>query len=249
MSAEHPAAAQHGRVRPQDGSPGDRFAHAAVQQGPIVTLVADLVCPWCRIALHTLRPLLARLGCGLRWHPFLLNPGLPPQGVPRRLYLERKFGTAEAAAVALRRVSRRGAALGLHFAFERIARQPDTVPAQALLLEAQAAGRLIPLALALFDAFFEEGRDLSDPVLLEALALEAGLGPDSIRAAASPDRRAQVRAEHRRALGRDIDGVPTYLVPGVGLLAGAQPAEVLEAFLELGLLAAERVRAQGRQGS
>lgn len=214
-----------------------------------MTLVADLVCPWCRIALHTLRPLLPRLGCGLRWHPFLLNPGLPPQGVPRRLYLERKFGTIEAASVALRRVSRRGAALGLPFAFERIARQPDTVPAQALLLEAQAAGRLIPLATALFDAFFEEGRDLADPALLEALALGAGLGPEAIRAAASPDRRAQVRAEHRRALGRDIDGVPTYLVPGVGLLAGAQPAEVLEAFLELGLLAADRARAQGRQGS
>ncbi len=211
--------------------------------------MADLVCPWCRIALHTLRPLLERLGYRLRWHPFLLNPGLPPQGVPWRLYLERKFGTIEAATVALRRVSRRGAAAGLHFAFERIARQPDTVPAQALLLEAQAEGRLIPLATALFDAFFEKGRDLADPALLEALALEAGLGPEAIAAAASPDRRAQVRAEHRRALARDIDGVPTYLVPGVGLLAGAQPAEVLEAFLELGLLAAERVRAQGRQAS
>lgn len=249
MSAEHPAAAQHVRNLPQDGVPGDRSELAAPQQGPVVTLVADLVCPWCRIALHTLRPILERLGCGLRWHPFLLNPGLPPQGVPWRLYLERKFGTIEAASLALRRVSRRGAAVGLSFAFERITRQPDTVPAQALLLEARAEGRLIPLATALFDAFFAEGRDLADPALLEALALEAGLGREAIRAAASADRRAQVRAAHRRALAREIDGVPTYLVPGVGLLAGAQPAEVLEAFLELGLLAAERAGTQGRQGS
>lgn len=230
----------------------DRSAHVAPQHGLAVGLVADLVCPWCRIAFHTLRPLLARLGCRLRWHPFLLNPSLPPQGVPRRLYLERKFGTVEAAAVVLRRVARRAAAEGLRFAFERIERQPDTVPAHALLLEAAAAGRLEPLATALFDSFFEAGGDLGDPALLDALAAAAGLEPERARAARSPDRLALVRAEHRRAVAREIDGVPAVLVPGVGLLAGAQPAEVLEGFLELGLLAADAAgstAAQGRQGS
>lgn len=247
MSREAFAAAQHSPSCPKDDFPGDRFAHAAPQQNLTVTFVADLVCPWSRIAFHALQAPLARLGCRLHWHPFLLNPGLPPQGVPRRLYLERKFGTLEAAAAALRRVARRGAAEGLRFAFERIARQPDTVPAHALLLEAEAVGRLAPLATALFDAFFEAGRDLSDPALLAELAAEAGLGPEALRAAASPDRHAQVRAEHRRALAREIDGVPALAVPGVGILAGAQPAEVWEAFLELGRLAAGG--AQGRQGS
>ena len=256
MTVERLCAVQHALGRPQEFSPGDRSGHAAVQQRLPVTFVADLVCPWCRIAFHTLLPLAERLGCELHWHPFLLNPGLPPQGVPRRLYLERKFGSVDAAAAALRRVVRRGASEGLRFAFERILRQPDTVPAQALLLEAQAAGRLVPLATALFTAFFEEGGDLGDPALLAALAERAGLGPEARAAVASADRRAQVRAAHRRAVGRDIDGVPALLVPGVGVLAGAQPAEVFEGFLELGLLAAASAErapapgsAQGRQGS
>ncbi len=190
---------------------------------------------------------MARLGCRLVWHPFLLNPGLPPQGVSRRLYLERKFGSLEAAGAVLRRIARRGVAEGLEFAFERILRQPDTVPAQALVLEAQAAGRMEPLVEALFTAFFEDGADVGDPELLEALAHRVGLDPAAIEAARSPDRRARVRAAHRRALARDIDGVPVLMVPGVGVLAGAQPREVLEGFLEVGLLAA--ASAHGRQGS
>lgn len=233
----------------------DTAEHAAPQQRLVVSFVADLVCPWCRIAFHTLLPLLDRLGCGLSWHPFLLNPGLPPQGVPRQLYLERKFGTAEAAAAMLRRVARRGQAQGLAFAFERIARQPDTVPAHALLLEAARAGRLVPLVLALFEGFFEGGRDLADRAVLTAAAAEAGLPAEMVAAAFSPDRHARVRAAHRRAVGRDIDGVPALLVPGAGLLAGAQPAEVFATFLEIGLLAqaptGPRPAAadQGRQGS
>jgi predicted DsbA family dithiol-disulfide isomerase len=236
--AEHRAAPQHAPRDPQDLSPGDESEHAAPQQDLTVTFVADLVCPWCRLALHTLLPVAERLGCGLRWHPFLLNPGLPPEGVPRGLYLERKFGSPEAAAAVLRRVARRGRLQGLDFAFARIASQPDTVPAHALLLEAERAGRLGPLALALFERFFEAGEDLSDPALLAELAERAGLGPEALAAALSPDRHALVRAAHRRAVAREIDGVPAFLLPGVGLLAGAQPAEALTAFLELGLLTA-----------
>lgn len=232
----------------------DSRAFLAVQHKLTVTFVADLVCPWCRLALHTLLPVAARLGYGLRWHPFLLNPGLPPEGVPRSLYLERKFGSSEAAAAVLRRVARRGRLQGLDFDFARIARQPDTVPAHALLLEAERAGRLVALALLLFEHFFERGTDLGDRTLLAELAGAAGLAPEAIQAAFSADRHAAVRAAHRRALAREIAGVPAFLLPGVGLLAGAQPEEALTAFLELGLAIAEldvteRGAAQGRQGS
>lgn len=230
----------------------DPVEHVASQHPPVATLVADLVCPWCRLALHTLAPLLDRLGWSLAWHPFLLNPGLPPQGVPRRLYLERKFGTPEAAMAMLRRVARRGQVQGVAFAFERIERQPDTVAAHALLLEAAGAGRVVPLATALFRAFFEEGQDLSERATLRAAAATVGLAADAVEAAFSPDRQARVRAAHRRAVGRDIDGVPALLLPGLGVIAGAQPAEIFETFLETGLLARGRpapVDDQGRQGS
>lgn len=221
----------------------------AAQHGLSVTLVADLVCPWCRIALATLTPLAARLGFTVRWAPFLLNPGLPPQGVPRRLYLERKFGSLEAARMVERRVARRGRELGLDFAFDRIARQPDTTAAHALLHEGERRGLLLPTATRLFTAFFEDGEDLGDRAVLARVAADVGLGVAGLAEALCADRLARVRAEHRRALARGIDGVPALLLPRVGVLAGAQPAEVVETFLEIGLLDARSVEPQGRQGS
>ena len=45
-------------------------------------------------------PLLAeeKLSFDTAWHPFQLNPDLPPEGVDRRAYLEAKFGGPERAA-------------------------------------------------------------------------------------------------------------------------------------------------------
>lgn len=243
------SALQHEPENPQDRRPGDPSEDAASQQSLCVTLVADLVCPWCRIALATLTPLAARLGFAVRWAPFLLNPGLPPQGVPRRLYLERKFGSLETARMVERRVARRGRELGLDFAFERIVRQPDTTAAHALLHEAERRGLLSLTASRLFTAFFEDGADLGDRAVLAGLGEGLGLDAAALHEALSADRLARVRAEHRRAVARGIDGVPALLLPGVGVLAGAQPAEVVETFLEIGLLDARSVAPQGRQGS
>lgn len=227
----------------------DGSRDAASQHNARVAFVADLVCPWCHIALHTLLPLLPRLGIELAWHPFLLDPGMTPAGIPRTIYLERRFGSLDAARAVQERIQRRGRELGLVFAFERIRRQPETSTAHALLLAAPAERRL-GLARALFRAFFEEGADLGDVECLEELARASGCAPELARGARSADRLAAVRALHRRAVDAGIDGVPALLVPAVGVLAGAQPAEVFERFLELAVLfGRSSVPAQGRQAS
>src|SRR5262249_59070940 len=68
-------------------------------------VVSDVVCPWCYIGkrrLGTALELVAAEGdvavAPARWRPFELNPGLPPEGVDRRAYLEAKFGSLERAA-------------------------------------------------------------------------------------------------------------------------------------------------------
>ena len=65
------------------------------------------------------------------WHPFLLNPHLPPRGVTRLQYLERRFGSVAQAQGVHRRVVQAGAREGIPFAFGAIRAQPNTVPAHA----------------------------------------------------------------------------------------------------------------------
>jgi hypothetical protein len=72
------------------------------------------------------------------WHPYQLNPDLPETGVDRRDYLERKFGGRSAEIYA--RISAVGAEVGIPFAFDRVARQPNTLAAHSLIALAGDAG-------------------------------------------------------------------------------------------------------------
>ena len=60
-------------------------------------IFSDPVCPWCYVGKANLdRALEAHPDhpFQVEWHPFQLNPDIPPEGVPKRDYLEAKFGGA-----------------------------------------------------------------------------------------------------------------------------------------------------------
>ena len=64
----------------------------------------------------------------MRWLPFQLNPDLPETGMPRREYIERKWGPGRGPEV-YSRVSAVGQSVGIPFAFENIVVQPNTLEA------------------------------------------------------------------------------------------------------------------------
>lgn len=199
-----------------------------------VDVVSDVVCPWCYIGKRHLEAALAGLPGGertvVRWHPFELNPALPPEGVDRRRYLEDKFGGPERAAQVYARVREAGRAAGLAFDFEAIARQPNTREAHRLVAWAQARGDANALVEGLFRANFVEGRYVGDRDVLVALAAQAGLDPAAARAwlEAGTGRAEIAQAEERaRALG--ITGVPFFIFDGKVALSGAHPPDALRA--------------------
>ena len=88
-----------------------------------IDVISDVVCPWCFIGQRRLAAALLRLpesddarAAAIRWHPFQLNPDLPRDGIPRKAYLEEKFGGPERAAQIYVRVSAAGATVGIPFA-------------------------------------------------------------------------------------------------------------------------------------
>jgi predicted DsbA family dithiol-disulfide isomerase len=196
-----------------------------------VRLVADLACPWCYIAFARLRRLLHHGPVELTWHPFLLNPYLPREGIPRAHYLERKFGSLAQAQGAARRIALAGAQERIRFVFGAMTRQPNTAAAHALVLTAAGHGRLVEAATALFRAFFEEGADIGSDETLQYIAATIGLPPSAGLPMA--ERLAEVAAAHERAYALGINGVPVLVFGRDHLIAGAQPVEALEALLDL----------------
>ena len=207
----------------------------------VVDIVSDVVCPWCYIGKRKLETALADLQArepGLaiqcRWHPFQLNPDLPPDGIARADYLDAKFGGKARASDIYARVLAAGVDVGIAFEFERIDRQPNTLDAHRLIAWAQQRGdgpATDALVEHLFRAYFIEGRRLTDTGALIAIARESGFPEHEVRAMlASAAGRADVEAEDREARAVGIGGVPFFIFNGRTAVSGAHdPATLLEA--------------------
>jgi predicted DsbA family dithiol-disulfide isomerase len=119
-----------------------------------------------------------------------------------------------------------GAAIGIDFAFERIAREPNTLDAHRLIRHALKRGRADYVVEALFSAHFIEGRDVGDHATLGAIAGETGL--DAAETAAflkSEQDRDIILAEEQEARRIGVTAVPCYIFDRQYAVAGAQEPE------------------------
>jgi len=201
-----------------------------------IEVFSDVVCPWCFIGKRRLEEALRRLPLSdpasayppveVQWRAFQLNPWLPREGMDRAEYVSRKFGTA--AGDVYGRVARVGQQVGIPFAFDRIARQPNTVDAHRLVRLAGHELRQDAMVETLFQAYFLEGADLtSEPVLLD-LAQRAGMDPQRAHACLHDEAmRTSVLDEDRMARELGVEGVPFFVFNRRLAVSGAQEPDVL----------------------
>jgi predicted DsbA family dithiol-disulfide isomerase len=198
-----------------------------------IDVISDVVCPWCYIgkrrleqALELFRRSVDVAELEVVWHPFQLNPQLPLQGIARSEYLSRKFGSRADDIYA--RVSAVGRSVGIDFAFERIVRQPNTVPAHQLIGFARSQGRQDEIVESLFRGYFLEGADLTQTDDLIQLARRAGLEDGATRASLDDDaQRQEVLAQDEQARALGVSGVPFFIFDQRLTVSGAQEPQVL----------------------
>jgi predicted DsbA family dithiol-disulfide isomerase len=206
-----------------------------------IDVISDVVCPWCYIGQRRLAAAISMLPgddavrrASVRWHPFQLNPDLPQAGMPRKKYLEDKFGGAARAEEIYARVSAAGASVGIAFAFDRIEIQPNTRDAHRLVAWAQSRGDAGDLVERLFRAYFIDGRALGEHAVLAAIAGEAGLPSDEARRMLdSGEGIDAIALMDRRAREIGVQGVPFFIFNQSVAVSGAQePATLLDAIAQ-----------------
>lgn len=206
-----------------------------------IEVVFDLVCPWCYLGIRRLRRTLRSrpdVAAELLWRPFLLNPDLAPQGVPRQDYLVRKFGGEDRARRLHGTIADLGRAEGIDFRFERIRRVPHSLDAHRLVRWAGRFGAADQLVEAIFEAYFTGGADIGDAHVLAAIVSQQGLdGALARRFLATVAEVEAVHADNLRAHRLGINGVPCFVIAGRSAIAGAQEPEVLERLLDVALVA------------
>ena len=205
-----------------------------------IDVISDVVCPWCFIGKRHLEQALRAWSAlhpdeipTVRWHPFQLNPQLPATGVPRKQYLENKFGGPERAKEIYARVSAAGKRAGIDFAFDHIRVQPNTIDAHRLLHHAAEHGSQDAMAETLFRCYFQEGADLSDRRTLAEIAQQAGMNRNDVAAYLDSDTdRALIEEQDRRARSIGVEGVPFFIFNQRVALSGAQPPEIIVEAME-----------------
>lgn len=193
-------------------------------------IISDIACPWCYVGKGYLDSALeARPDhpFHIEWHPYQLNPELPPEGMDRQAYMEAKFGSRENIVRVHEPLLAHAEKAGVRFDLPAIGRAPNTLDAHRLIHWAGLEGRQTPMVSALFRAYWSEGRDIGDKATLTELAAGAGLDPALIARLLDGDSdRAEIGARIAHSRSRGVNSVPTFIIANRHAVQGAQPADL-----------------------
>jgi predicted DsbA family dithiol-disulfide isomerase len=195
-----------------------------------LTIVSDVICPWCFVAKKNLEKALELAGTDIAvkitWRPFELNPGMPKDGLNRREYRSKKFGSWEHSQYLEAQVAAAGKLAGITFHHDLMERTPNTFNAHRLIWLAGEEGVQDAVVEALFRAYFVEGRDVGDPKVLVDVAKQVGLSDTVVasflKGSAGTE---EVHFEAEAAKMGGISGVPTFILDGEELFSGAMKPE------------------------
>ncbi|MEU6377164.1 DsbA family protein [Streptomyces sp. NPDC046909] len=170
--------------------------------------VFDAYCGWSHGFSRTLREVTGR------------HPELPVEVVSGGLFTGsrrvpiREFGYVQGANAKIAELT--GAAFGAAYdgliADGSFVMDSEAAARGVAALRQVAPDRVAELATALQDAFYVDGRSLSDPATYRAVAEAAGIDADAVVAAfEAPEARSAARADFRRAAELGVTGFPTLL--------------------------------------
>ena len=201
-----------------------------------IDIISDVMCPWCIVGYRQLSVALEATGTAheIHWHPFELNPDMPPEGQNLREHIMQKYGSSlEESEQSRQHLKTLGSDLGIDFQFSDGSRMHNTFNTHQLLHWANTQERMHDLKQALFIAHFTNARDLSDNAVLADIAGEIGLDRTEALAVLDDQRYAsQIRQEENFWTKQGIRGVPAVVFDRQHLVTGAQGVDNFTSILK-----------------
>ena len=200
-----------------------------------ITVVSDVVCPWCFIGKRHLEQALVLYAekypqhCApvVQWSAFQLNPDMPLVGMDRGTYVRNKFG--DRVNDIMQSMADAGTRAGIAFAFDKVKRQPNTLGLHALIAAASGPVQQDTVVQALFDAYFLGGLDLSDDGVIAHVMKPTGLLPDTVARCLLKGGEQQLAAQavDQQWRSMQVQGVPLFVFDNKWAVSGAQPPQRL----------------------
>lgn len=196
-----------------------------------VNITSDFLCPWCRIADVRLQKAITSLPPGIdvevNWLPFELNPNMPDSGMDRRLYRSSKFGSWAYSQKLDTQTEQSAAGDGIIFNYAAIKRVPNTLAAHRLIWFTPEGNQRAAMVEHLFNAYFQDGKDIGDRQTLIDIAVENGMQRECVcDFLYSSAGETEVRQDEALARQKGITSVPSFDING-STYHGAVPIDTL----------------------
>ncbi|GEO81584.1 2-hydroxychromene-2-carboxylate isomerase [Pararhodospirillum oryzae] len=194
-----------------------------------LTFYFDFTSPYSWIAAERITMIAARHAREVRWRAILVGPLMRESGNEPLLHQPLK------GAYFRRDIARCFRLHGLEGRLPAVFPVLTTAAARTFhWVRAQGREPAQAFALAVFRAYFREGRDIADPAEIAALAATLGHDPDEVLAVTrDPTWKSRLIDEVERARKDGVCGVPYVLVDGEPFW-GADRLDMLEAWLSRG---------------
>ncbi|MFN3588285.1 MAG: DsbA family oxidoreductase [Spirosomataceae bacterium] len=195
-----------------------------------IDIVSDVACPWCYIGKKRLEAALQQLpenSVQITWRPFQLDPTIPMEGLDRDVYFEKKFGQKAKVAGIFDQVTQAGEQVGISFAFDRMPKVMNTLPLHQILQVAGEENFKDALEERFFQAYFENGEDLSDFETVAKILEEYGWDREKTATCWQNEAlKSVVLNEIEQYQQAGVSGVPFFILANKYGISGAQPPEV-----------------------
>jgi predicted DsbA family dithiol-disulfide isomerase len=185
-----------------------------------ITVYSDFVCPFCFLGKQTLHEAVKDKDVEIEWKPFELRPeGTQPLS-PKSQYIQQGWKMS---------VKPLADRLGVKMMLPEMDPHPRTQKTHEGFQFAKERGKGKEYVEAVFQAFWQEGKDIGNVDVLASIAEEVGLEREKFTEALQNGDYAQAHQVELQHAYREanVTAVPTIII-GNRKLQGVQPKEVLE---------------------
>ncbi len=201
-----------------------------------VEVISDFICPWCFIAERRLKQAAkdAGLSVALSYRPFELNPEMPTEGISRKTYRSRKFGTWERSLQLDQHTQQASKDDPLTINYDKMLVTPNSRKAHRLVLyfKNNKSDKEEAVSDAIFEAYFTHGKDIGKTEILSQLASQFGFEQDEITSYLDSHIGVDIIIqEETEIVQTGVQGVPEFRI-GQLRMSGSQPKSIMISFLE-----------------
>ena len=201
-----------------------------------IKITSDFICPWCLVAETRLSKAIAQLDDKIDikqiWYPYELNPTMPEAGMERKAYRTGKFGSWSYSQQLDAQTIQATKDDEINFRYDLMEKTPNTLKAHRLTWLAESLNKSCEMATRIFEAYFTEGKDITDINTLAKLAADVGIEEQSAIVFLQTDAGIEeIRELEKQAASKGVRGVPSIKI-GRETISGGQPTEVFFAALQ-----------------